>query len=265
MNPTTKPIRFMSFNIRFDTILDSPGNRWADRVASVVETVRRCDPDVVGFQEALRPQLADLTAAFPGYQGIGKPRDVGETAEYVPLFFRARRFDLDESGDFWLSPTPDTEGSRGWDTDVPRHCTWAKIRDTRSGSRFAVFNTHLDRWGRVARVEASRVIVTRVALAPDLPSVVLGDLNAEEASEPLATLRNAGFLDTFREIHPDAVDVQTVHHYGETSGTRKLDYILCDVRWRVLSADIIRAPAEGRLPSDHYPVVADLAPSGLTG
>lgn len=254
-------VRVMTFNIRFDTVMDEPaGNRWKDRAASVVETVRSFGPDVVGFQEALRSQLADLTASFPDYKGFGKPRDVGDTAEYVPVFVRADRFDIQESGDFWLSPTPRVEGSRGWDTDVPRHCTWARLRDRRAGLRFAVFNTHLDVKGSVARFEAAKVILAEVALAPDLPSVVLGDFNAPEDSEPLEVFRGAAFRDSFRDIHPDASDVQTIHHYFDLSGRRKIDFIMCDRRWEVLDARIVRAPAAGRLPSDHFPVVAELAP-----
>ncbi|MFN2587553.1 MAG: endonuclease/exonuclease/phosphatase family protein [Actinomycetota bacterium] len=260
----TEPIRFMTFNLRFDTIRDAPGgNRWADRIDSVVETIRREMPDVVGFQEALESQLADVTAALPDHRGVGKPRDVGETAEYVPLFFHVHRFELDEQGDFWLSPTPDVEGSRGWDTDVPRHCTWARLRERESGIGFVAFNTHLDVKGVLARLEASKLIVTRIAVAPELPSVVMGDFNTPEGSEPLLAFGAAGFRDSFREVHPDAVDVQTIHHYRDLSGPRKIDFILCDGRWDVLGSEIVREPAAGRLPSDHFPVVADLLPRGL--
>jgi endonuclease/exonuclease/phosphatase family metal-dependent hydrolase len=260
-----KSVRFMTFNIRCDTMLDAVGgNRWASRVDSVVELLHSERPDVVGFQEVLRSQLADLTAAFPDHRGVGKPRDVGDTAEYVPLFFDTRRFDLEEHGDFWLSPTPDIEGSRGWDTDVPRHCTWARLRERGSAARFAVLNTHLDVKGALARVEAAKLIVGRIAVAPDLPSVMMGDLNATEDSDALAAFRAAGFRDTFREVHPEAVDVQTVHHYTELSGSKKIDYVMCDRRWKVLGADIIREVAAGRLPSDHFPVSAELVPAGRT-
>jgi endonuclease/exonuclease/phosphatase family metal-dependent hydrolase len=254
-------VRLMTFNVRFDTEHDAPsGNRWEHRLESVIETVRRFAPDVVGFQEALRSQLQDLTAAFPDYQAVGKPREAGNVGEYVPVFFDRRRFENEESGDFWLSPTPETEGSKGWDADNPRHSTWLKLRDRDAGVRFAVFNTHLDRWGALARVEAARLIVTRMTLAPDLPTVVMGDFNADEGSEPLETFRSAGLRDTFREIHPQTRDVQTVHHYVDLSGESKIDYVMCDRRWEVLDADIIREPAAGRLPSDHYPVVAELRP-----
>jgi endonuclease/exonuclease/phosphatase family metal-dependent hydrolase len=255
-------IRFMSFNVRFDAPADAPmGNAWRDRTASVVETVRRYAPDVVGFQEALRRQLDDLVAAFPDYRALGKPREAGEVGEYVPLLFDRRRFDAEEHGDFWLSPTPEAEGSRGWDAENPRHCTWARLTEGPGGRPFAVFNTHLDRGGSLARLEAARLIVTRIELVPDVPAVLLGDLNAAETSEPLEAFRVAGFRDTFREVHPEAVDVQTVHHYVELSGSRRIDYVMCDRRWEVVSADIVREPAAGRLPSDHYPVVAELRPA----
>jgi endonuclease/exonuclease/phosphatase family metal-dependent hydrolase len=216
-------------------------------------------PDVVGFQEALRSQLDDLIEALPTYRALGKPRDVGDTAEYVPLFFRTARFDLDEHGDFWLSPTPEVEGSRGWDTDLPRHCTWARLRDRESGAHMAVFNTHLDSLGAVARFEAAKLIVGRIRVASAYPSIVMGDFNANEDSDPLETFRSAGFRDTFRVLYPDEPDVQTIHHYTELSGSRKIDYILCDDAWRVLAARIVREPSAGRLPSDHFPVVAELA------
>lgn len=259
-NEESNPIRFMTFNVRFDNLKDAAGgNRWSDRIDSVLQTLRRVKPDVVGFQEALRSQLDDLVAALPEHRGLGKPREIGDTAEYVPLFFSTSRFELDEYGDFWLSPTPETEGSRGWDTDVPRHCTWARLKDRASKQPIAVFNTHLDVWGSVARLEAARLIVTRLAVVPGIPSVVMGDLNADEDSEPLEALRAGGLTDTFRVIHPDEKNVQTVHHYTELSGPRKIDYIMCDKRWRVHDAAIVRQPAAGRLPSDHFPVTAELS------
>jgi len=258
-----RSIRFMTFNIRCDTMLDAAaGNRWSSRVDSVAELLHTERPDVVGFQEVLKSQLADLTRALPDHRGVGRPRDVGDTAEYVPVFYDARRFDLEEHGDFWLSETPDIEGSRGWDTGVPRHCTWARLREHGSAARFAVFNTHLDVEGTLARLEAANVIVRRIAIAPELPSVIMGDLNAMEDSDPLSTFGAAGFRDTFRVIHPDAVDVQTVHHYTELSGSKKIDYILCDRRWEVIGAAIIRDVAAGRLPSDHFPLSAELLPAG---
>jgi endonuclease/exonuclease/phosphatase family metal-dependent hydrolase len=250
----------MTFNIRFDTPRDAAeGNRWADRRDSLIETVRREAPDVVGFQEALASQLADLVQALPDYRSVGKPREAGEVGEYVPVFFSTGRFVLEGSGDFWLSATPELEGSLGWDARDPRHCSWAVLCDQHSGRTFAAFNTHLDRWGPLARVEGARLIVARRTIAGPFPAVVMGDFNAPEDSEVVDVLRAAGFRDSFRVVHPDETDVATLHHYRTPDPSRKIDYILCDDHWKVLDAAIVRQPAAGRLPSDHFPVVADLS------
>ena len=108
---------------------------------------------------------------------------------------------------------------------------------------WVVFNTHLDHGGAVARLEAARIIVERAIVASGLPTLVLGDLNADETSEPLRELYAAGLRDTFRDVYPDERDVQTVHHYVTQPGARKIDYILCDGRWEVLAAEIVREPA----------------------
>jgi endonuclease/exonuclease/phosphatase family metal-dependent hydrolase len=257
LRPAT--IKVMSFNIRFDTVADTAmGNDWAARVDSVIETVERFDPDIVGFQEVLHSQLYDLVAALPDHDVVGRPREAGPGGEHVPIFFDRDRFDGAGSGDFWLSPTPEVAGSIGWDAANPRHCTWLRLLDRSSGLRFAVFNTHLDNRGAMARLEAARIIVADATVAPGLPSIILGDFNAEERSGPLDTLREAGLIDTFRNAHPNERDVQTAHHYVGLSGGAKIEYIMCDRHWEVIDAGIVRAPAAGRLPSDHFPVIAEL-------
>lgn len=266
--PTSAPptIKVMSFNIRVDTLTDvTAGNQWVNRAASVIATVRRFAPDVIGFQEALSSQLDDLIGAFPSHQAVGSPREAGDIGEYVPILFDRRRFQAEAFGDFWLSPTPEVSGSTGWDAAHPRHCTWLRMLDRMSRRPWVVFNTHLDHRGAVARLEAARIIVSRAIVAPGLPTLVLGDLNADETSEPLRALCAAGLRDTFRDVHPDEHDVQTVHRYLTQSGARKIDYILCDGRWEVLAAEIVREPAGGRLPSDHFPVIAELRQRPVLG
>jgi endonuclease/exonuclease/phosphatase family metal-dependent hydrolase len=242
-------IRVMTFNIRFDTPQDeASGNRWPARVESVVETVRRCAPDVEGFQEALRSQLSGLTEALPEYRAVGKPREAGDVGEYVPLFFDRDRFAAPGYGDFWLSTTPEVEGSLGWDAPDPRHCTWAELEERASGQRFAVFNTHLDRWGELARLEGARLIVTRTQLAAGLPFLVMGDLNAGEDSEPLEVLRAAGLVDTFRCIHPDATEVGTVHHEVLVDPKAELETLVAVVLWTLAALGVLALVVAGLKP-----------------
>ena len=137
------------------------------------------------------------------------------------------------------------------------------LDDKRTRQRFAVFNTHLDRWGELARVEGARLITKRTELTAGLPYLVMGDFNAGESSQPLDALRAAGLADTFRLIHPDATDVATVHDFELHRFSEKIDFVMADSSWHTMDAGIVREPAAGRLPSDHFPVFTDVELLGV--
>jgi endonuclease/exonuclease/phosphatase family metal-dependent hydrolase len=65
------------------------------------------------------------------------------------------------------------------------------------------------------------------------------------------------FRDTYRVAHPKETEVGTANafKFGNTKG-EKIDYIFVEPGTEVLSADIERASADGRYPSDHFPVIA---------
>lgn len=247
----------MTFNIRADLWSDRLRRRgWARRRSSVLEMVRASDPDIIGFQEVRRAQLTDLVRAFPQHQAVGRPRDRSRAAESVPLFIHRHRFEIEESGDFWLSPTPEVEGSRGWDARYPRMCTWVRMRALEDGTRLVVSNTHFDHRGPQARIEAATLVAMR-AVAHGWPAVIIGDLNAPPVSAPLVILAESGFRDALAAAHPDAAAVAAVRAHGDMPGAR-VDHILCDVAWQVLDATIVRNEGSNPPPSDHHAVVATL-------
>lgn len=252
-------LRIMTFNIRLGLIWDGP-NRWYKRRELVFDVIRRFGPHVVGIQEAFPYQLGELLSAFPRFGAIADRRYGGRlTGTYAPILFDAERLEPAQSGDFWLAPEPDGSRSRGWDAAVPRICTWAVFGDRSNGrSRFAVSNTHFDQAGIVARTESARLVVDRLAVLTSR-RVVLGDVNADETSEAAQIFARAGYRDTFRVLHPDA-EARTYHGF-RGRGVRnlgKIDYIFCGEGWTIRSADILRDSDNGRYPSDHFPVVAEL-------
>lgn len=252
------PVEVMTFNVRYANPGDG-ADAWERRTELVFGVIRSHAPDLVGLQEALAGQMDELRAAFPGYRFLGQGRKGGRRGEYSALMVRDERFEVVESGDFWLSPTPDEVGSRGWDADLPRMCTWAVLRDRTSGDAFLAMNTHFDHRGPEARRESARVILEQRARHGGLPLVLTGDLNASEESPPLAELRAAGLRDTFRDAHADADVVGTFNGFRGESDGAKIDYVLVDDGWSTLSAAIVRDHDDGRYPSDHFPVVAAIA------
>jgi endonuclease/exonuclease/phosphatase family metal-dependent hydrolase len=269
--PCCPPLRVMSLNVRFGTAPDGP-NRWELRHELLTRTVRRFGPDLLGVQEAMDFQCADLRRALgDGYAFHGAGREDGKDGgEFTPVFVRRERFERLAAGHFWLSETPDVAGSRGWDAELPRMASWVKLRDLAAdaGADAAVpllfLNTHWDHFGKHARNESAKLIRRRVSeLNPKGPSIIVGDFNSREDDEDYATLvRHADdtgprYLDAYREIHPDRqTDEATFHGFkGGKEGSR-IDWIIHTPDLRAVDAHIDRSNEDGRYPSDHYPVTA---------
>jgi endonuclease/exonuclease/phosphatase family metal-dependent hydrolase len=253
--PPAEPIRVMSFNIRYGTANDGR-NHWSQRQDLVADTVDRHQPHVLGVQEALAFQLRFLEDAFPHHRRIGVGREADGGGEHAALFIDERRFEIVESGTFWLAPETDQPGARGWDAALPRVSSWARLRDRTDGSSLLVFNAHFDHRGERARLESARLIGTRVRQETDTPTLVLGDLNAGEDSAPLDALRGSGLRDSFRIAHPDAVKAGTFGAFRGAIGGAKIDYVLVNRRLEVASASIDRTRYTDRDASDHYAVTA---------
>jgi endonuclease/exonuclease/phosphatase family metal-dependent hydrolase len=88
---------------------------------------------------------------------------------------------------------------------------------------------------------------------------VVGDLNATAGDPAVATLGAGGLSDTLAGLGERGPQAATHHRWdGSTDGTR-IDYVFTDDHWDVLRARIDHSRPGGRLPSDHWPVVADVA------
>jgi endonuclease/exonuclease/phosphatase family metal-dependent hydrolase len=252
------PFTAMSANLRYGTAEDGP-DAWPLRHERVARALRSAAPDVLGTQETLDFQDEFLRDLLPAHAAIGRGRDADGGGERCTLWINARRFLVEDGGTFWLSPTPEAPGSRGWDAALPRTCTWARLRERASGRTLHVWNLHLDHRGAEARLRSAEALAARLAATPG-PHLLLGDLNCGEDSAPLAALRAAGLRDSFRDAWPDAAAVGTFHAFGGGTAGAKIDFVLVDAGLRTLEAAILDQPApDGRWPSDHHFVSARLA------
>jgi len=263
----------MTFNIRYGTAPDGD-NKWASRQDQVFDLIRRQAADFVGVQEALPFQIEALDRALPDYRHVGRSREADpKQGEAVPILYRHDRWDLAASGTFWLSDTPEAPGSKTWGNNLPRVVTWGRFVEKETGRPVYVFNTHFDHQSQPARQESAVLLAARIrdiaAAGPQDPSpppvLVLGDLNASESNPAVRYLKSqAGatpvpLADTFRLLYPRATDTGTSHEFtGKTAGD-KIDYVFVRGRPKVLKAAILHDQRDGRYPSDHFPVIAEVA------
>lgn len=254
-------VRFITFNIKYDNPRDSL-NSWKARRQEVNGLINFYRPDLLGVQEALHHQLKDIEQAT-GMRFTGVARDDGrQKGEYSGIFYQSARFELLTSGTFWLSPAPE-KPSTGWDAALPRTCTWGKFRRKASGQQFYYFNTHFDHVGEQARLESMRLIVRQIAdkNTEGLPVVLSGDFNftPDTAPYPVATA-----------ALQDALLISQTGHYGPPATfngfvflqmpKNRIDYIFVKGEGlEVLRHATLTNSKHMRYPSDHFPVLADVA------
>ncbi|MBN2137018.1 MAG: endonuclease/exonuclease/phosphatase family protein [Sedimentisphaerales bacterium] len=268
-------VNVMSFNIRYGTANDGQ-NSWNNRREIVFGVIRKYSPDIVGLQEALNFQIEQIRKAAPGYAMIGVGREDGKTkGEYSAILYRKSRFEVEKSGTFWLSDTPEVPGSITWGNACTRICTWARFVEKDTGRAFYHFNLHLDHISQPSREKSMLLLVERIKARRHAdPFVVTGDFNAGERNKAILFLKakttlegpngnqvgnSIPMVDTFRVVQPDAKRVATFNRFKGGDAGSKIDYILTTADIKVLDAQIIRDNTDGRYPSDHFPVTARLA------
>lgn len=253
--------RIMSFNIRYNNPRDGE-HAWPNRKEMVASMVRFHGADLIGMQEVLRSQVDDLTRLLPDYAWYGVGRDDGQNAgEFSPIFYRKGRFELLDSGEFWLSENPDEIASKSWDAAITRIATWVKFVDRKADLEFIHLNTHFDHRGEEARTRSAELILERLkTLGGSLPVVVTGDFNVPPTSEAYATMTSLlvdSKLVSEAEPHgPEGTFGGFTVKLGDTGD--RIDYVFVAEGIRVLRYAALSDQWDGRYPSDHLPVMAEI-------
>jgi endonuclease/exonuclease/phosphatase family metal-dependent hydrolase len=136
-----------------------------------------------------------------------------------------------------------------------RICTWVRLRDQQTGRALRVYNTHQYLTER-ARAEAVRRILAEVDLGePSDAMLVTGDFNAPPETPDRRLFEAVGLLSS-AQLAGVSPGWPTYHFYGIR--LRRLDDILVNRSWRVLSQYVIDVKPANTFPSDHFGVMADL-------
>lgn len=250
----------MSFNVRYSTSSDGM-NWWEFRKEEVLKAIRYYEPGIMGTQEILYPMIEYLDTNLSDYSYVGVGRDDGNQAgEYCAIFYNRRQFDLRETRTWWLSETP-SEISVGWDASMERIVTYAHFWDKRSRKDIFVFNAHFDHIGEEAR-EKSAQLILKLINELNLSRkrlVLMGDLNCDPDSEPIALLTTT--LDDSRAVctKPPFGPKGTYNGFRTTGEIwMRIDYIMV----RNLNVNSYRAIDDRRdnnmMLSDHFPILVEV-------
>ncbi len=171
-------LRILTYNVLCRICVKAEYDPWDIRVAHLRALITRYDPDLIGSQE------------LGGWQDIMEFLPEGDayatvTFAFGPwaysdsaLFYRQERYELLDSGQFWLSPKPHLPFAFPWKPlSAPRYVTWAYLRDRHNGFSFLFMNSHVDNNSINKETSAPIIFDTFSQYAQRMPVIFTGDFN----------------------------------------------------------------------------------------
>lgn len=251
-------LKIMSYNI----LCYGPDNMdWTIRHPMVTDLIRREQPDSFGVQEAHFDWMQTLSASLPEYDYVGVGREDGKNeGEFSAVFYLKNKFTVVDSGTFWLSETPDVAGSKGWDGACHRVCSWAKLKEKESGEIYVHMNTHLDHRGDEARTKGLQLLLD---FAKDISEkiVLTGDFNFFEGCDLYKQMTSGRLVDS-KFVAADTMDSVTYNAFypllNDKDDPAVIDFINVSDDIKVNKYRVLTDRPDGKFPSDHYPVMAEI-------
>ncbi len=244
-------VKLLSYNIRF-------GGRKRER--ELAEVIRRTEPDLVVFQEAIDAQL------------------IGRLAADTDMPFWAAR---DDHSIGYLSKL--RIAHHEW--HYPAGAKHSFIEIVIEGSEARVFGLHLSsmfsKWSERRRVREVHSLLKGIERHQQGFHVLVGDFNTLAPGELLDVrrmpawirgivwlsgrdiqrdtiqlMRDSGYVDGYRHLHPD----DKGYTFPVWDPHLRLDYVFVPGGFanRLLDCEVIREPEIAPKASDHFPLLAQL-------
>lgn len=236
----------MTMNLRFGLAEDGD-NGWDLRKPLVEKVLKQYPADFRVFQEANHFQTKFLTRILPRYRVLGwhnKSMDQWQSN----LIFYPPSWSCIKQRHYFLSDTPD-ETSKLPGSKWPRQCVMGLFQ--REQDQILVGVTHFDFDPWVQEKSGQLVLGFLSEFPPGLPTILMGDFNANPGSRVHTLFCGQGFQDVF--AHETA---PTFHEFTGRDTGKQIDWILFQGGLIPVFHHRVLDSFSGRFPSDHFPVRA---------
>lgn len=245
-----------TFNLRYDNPADG-NHSWSNRKSAIKNVMSEIQADLVGTQEGKEEQLNDFQTLIPNIPMIMGHREWIKERMYPSLFFSFKKLSVIDSGDIWLSLTPDIPGSTSFNSIYPRVCTWAKFSLKTNFRPIFMANLHLDHVNSETRIKQTEVFISEInkIFYEKFPMIIVGDFN-EGPNDLVYNLLMNAFPNLYDPwIEGRKVEMSSHHHFdGNISNGKRIDWILLDKRFKCDSIEAITKSYSEIYPSDHFPI-----------
>ena len=243
-------LKIVTYNLRWDAPEDGI-HRFSNRKEEIMDRIHEEKPDVIAFQEMRADMQAWMEPRMPEYFYVGHGRDGDFNGESIPIAFRKDKFKMRAFECFWLSPTPEIPGSRYAEQGRSlRICNVLTLYSVEEKKSFRVYNVHLDHFSAEARTKGIQLVVDYAEALnkkDELPSVILGDLNAFPEWDDLNPItKNPNYTDATKHL--------PITFHGFFVREEKIDYIFVTKEFESKECYIWENREGKPCLSDHYPV-----------
>ena len=239
------PFRFLSQNILFKDLGD--GNDVVDRQPRFKALMQEYTPDILAVQEHSGGWAGYIKSEFDSiYEQI--------SLQGLAFYFRKARYEVLESGGFYLSPTPNIKSQFEGDSG-PRSCIWALATDKYTDTTFLLINCHPDWNNDTQRALQVEVIFQEMGEKMNqYPTIFCGDFNTVPDG-PVYPRIVQDMKDTRIEAPTNLSEIDfTSHGFGASSNL--IDYIFYNGCFQPTTYRILNELYGGYV-SDHYAVMTD--------
>ncbi len=242
------------------------------RAADIQDLILKNDPDILLLQEVSLDWLPHMQSFMDGngYSYYGYGRYGGEMSaeeqidgdQYIPILWKTDKYDLVESGHFWLSSTPDVVKSSDWvdgtTSKFPRCVNYVILKDKQSGGELVTMNIHTDPESDMVRTNSCALAVEKLSQIANGRSVVIGgDWNMGLMDTGYSIMTSSGYLDL--RVH--AIDADTSGSFNawgdrEEGNFAYGDHIFMSEDMAAELFDVVEDYYNGEHISDHNPLLA---------
>lgn len=245
-----------------------------ERKDNIIDLILKNDPDVLLLQEVSEEWIPHLQTFMEenGYSYYGYGRYGSEMSDqiikngdqFTPILWKTEKYDLVDSGHFWLSDTPEVQSSAWFDgttSDFPRCNNWVILKDKSNGTEFLATSVHTapGENGKV-RTNSSYLIATRLnEIRGDRPAILAGDWNMQLTDDAYFAITENGYFD-LRAIAEEADKGGSFNAWGQRAEGEFAygDHIFVSENMAAKNFIVLDDKYDGEHISDHNPLFSEV-------
>jgi len=231
-----------------------------ERSNGLISTILSYEPDSIGVQESRdnwNTILANALGNTYGREGTAADGQINSrTALSSYIYYNKHKYNVVDSGTFWLSKTPHKPSIYGSTVDCNRTCVWVILEHKYTKFRYVHMSTHLDWMDKEATRYQVSLIRDQIKCFEQmgLPVFAGGDYNTNENTTAYKEMFKAEGIANAKYIAEKTMNLGTYPDYGKNDVTKSspIDHVFVTEKMMdVIEYKVIDEKPNGQYFSDH--------------